>query len=409
VTEVAESATPTDRLKIAYVYRHFNDSGSIPAIYKSRAELLAEHEDVTAFTSAASRSTTTAKVHFETVEPIVVGDGRVAYAAECASFALRATRKLKRLRSRFDVIHVEGFAAFGADMVMVHAVRPAEIEHYFENVEAAKIRRRLTAVLRPQNGFVIAAERRLFRPPYPLCLALTSRIGDDLQRHYGVPADLIEVMPVGIDLDRFDFDLDARARERSRFGTPNGRVVLLFVGDDFERKGLDQAICTLERTSRDVELWVAGGGDQEHYRSLAGSLGVSDRTRFLGRVPTDQLARLYSASDVLVLPSRQDAWGHPVIEAMAARRPVIVSPFAGSEEAVDSGVTGYVLGSGEGCDQIAALLDGPLGQPEAREAMGVRASASVKSFDRSVIFPRFRAAHHRAAALRRARLAGPLA
>lgn len=402
-----ETPSAQRRLRVAYVYRHFNHSGSLPAVFLARAEWLSRHEDVTAFTSAASRDETAAPLRFETVEPIMVGTDRFRYAAECASFAFRATRRLKRLRSHFDVIHVDGFSATVADLVTVHAVRRAEIDHYFEHVEpTARLRRRLTPLLRPQTGTVIGIENRLYRQPFPLCLPMSRRIAEDLRRHFGVPDDLIDVIPYGLDLQAFRFDPEARLRERASMGTPPDRLAVLFVGDDFERKGLDQAICALARTARDAELWIAGGGDPERYRALAGSLGVTERTQFLGRVPNDRLAGIYSAADVFVLPSRQDAWGQPVVEAMAAGRPVVVSPFSGSEEAVDSGVTGFVLEAGDACAQMAALLDGPLALREVREATGARATEAVEQFDRGVVFPRLRAAHHRAAELRRARVAG---
>jgi glycosyltransferase involved in cell wall biosynthesis len=402
-----ETPSAERRLRIAYVYRHFNRSGSLPTVFLTRAEFLSWEEDVTAIVSAASRVATNAPLHFETVEPVVVGTGRLRYAAECASFAFRATRLLKRLRTQFDVIHVDGFSAAVADLVTVHAVRRAEIDHYFEHVEpTARLRRRLTPLLRPQTGTVIGIENRLYRPPFPLCLPMSRRIAEDLQRHFGVPDDLIEVIPYGLDLQAFRFNPEARLRERASMGTPPDRLAVLFVGDDFERKGLDQAIGALARTSQHVELWVAGGGEQERHVALASSLGVTDRMRFLGRVPNDRLAQIYSAADVFVLPSRQDAWGHPVIEAMASGRPVIVSPFTGSEEAVESGATGFVLEAGDGTEQIAALLNGPLAKPEARQAMGTRAAESVADFDRGVVFPRLRAAHHRAARLRNDRLAG---
>ena len=405
VTTTHESPSTQQRLRIAYVYRHFNRTGSLPTVFLTRAEALSREEDVTAVVSAASRVPTDAPLRFETVEPIVVGNDRFRYAAECASFAIRATHRLKRLRSQFDLIHVDGFSAAMADMVTVHAVRRAELDHYFEHVEpSATVRRRLTPLLRPQTGTVIGIENRLYREPFPLCLPMSRRIAEDLKRYYGVPDDLIEVIPYGLDLHAFRFEPEARLRHREDIGTPPERVVVLFVGDDFERKGLDQAIGAVARTTQDVELWVAGGGDQSRYRALAGALGVGERTHFFGRVPNDRLAKIFSAADVFVLPSRQDAWGHTVIEAMASGRPVIVSPFAGSEEVVDTGINGFVLEPGDAGPQIAALFDGPLCQREAREAIGVRAAESIQHFDRRVIFPRFRAAHHRAAELRRARL-----
>jgi glycosyltransferase involved in cell wall biosynthesis len=392
------------RLRVAYVYRHFNDDSSLPSIFRERAQRLAADADVTVFASADTRAATSAPLRFESVEPMVVGGGRITYAVECASFAVRATRRLRQLRDRFDVIHVDGFAAATADLVMVHAVRPAEVEHYFESVEpAAGMRRRLTPVLRPQTGVVMAIERRLFRPPFPMCLVLSRQIGDDLKHHYGVPEELIQVQPYGIDRNLFSFNGEARARERAAHGASDDRLVLLFVGDDFERKGLERAIGSLA-ASPSAELWVVGGGPAGPYRSLAGSLGVSERVRFLGRMERDRVAALLSAADVLVLPSHQDAWGHPVIEAMAAGRPAIVSEFAGSHEAVDNGVNGYVIEGSGATEQIAALLAGPLASPEFRADMGARAADAARAFDADAVHERFVAAHHRAAALRGERL-----
>jgi glycosyltransferase involved in cell wall biosynthesis len=391
---------------VAYVYRHFNDSGSLPGLFLANAERIAQDEDVTVFASAASRAETSAPLAFETVEPLVVGRGRLVYAVECATFGFRATRRLRRLRTRFDVVHVDGFAATEADLATVHAVRSAEIDQYFDAVEpTAKVRRRLTPWLRPQTGVVLAVERRLYRPPYPVCLAPTRGIADDLERHYGVPSDLIEVMPYGIDVEHFSFDSRSRVDERSIAGIGEERLVLMFVGDDFGRKGLDRAIASLAGASN-VDLWVAGGGPEAPFRALARTLGVEDRLRFLGRVKPDGLARLYSAADVLLLPSRQDAWGQPVIEAMAAGRVVLVSELTGAHEAVQHGATGYVLDGVGSAEQIASLVSGPLADQDLRAAIGRRAAETVGPFDRTALYPRFRAAHHRAARLRQARLAG---
>src|SRR5206468_1215446 len=142
-----------------------------------------------------------APLRFVDVEPIARGEDRFRYAAECASFARRATRSLRGRGDEFDVVHIEGTAAHTADVVTVHAVRPAEIEHYFAKVEPrAHMRRHLsTRLLRPQSSVVMGIERRLFASR-PLCLAPTRGIKDDLGREYGVPAELIEVIPYPVNV-----------------------------------------------------------------------------------------------------------------------------------------------------------------------------------------------------------------
>src|SRR5579871_189682 len=149
----------SDPLRIAFVYREFNRTGSIPSVFVSRSERLAYDERVVAFCSEWSRIGTDAPLRFRSVEPLVRGRGRLAYALETGTFAVRAGRTIRSLRQAFDVVHVVGFAAPEADLVTVNAVRPAEIEHYFTHIEPhAQVRRRLTPLLRPQSAAVMAIE-----------------------------------------------------------------------------------------------------------------------------------------------------------------------------------------------------------------------------------------------------------
>jgi UDP-glucose:(heptosyl)LPS alpha-1,3-glucosyltransferase len=388
-------------LRIAYVYRDFNREGSIPSFFVERAERLAQFEEVTAVCSAATRQPTTAPVSFATVEPLIRGRGRLSYAVECGSFALRATRYLRANRSRFDVVHVDGFAALDADLVTVHAVRPAEIDEYFTYIEPkAVVRRRGTPFLRPQSGVVMAIERQLFRPPYPICLPLSRAIAADLRRVYGVPDELIQVQPYGIDLAMFRFDGDVRSKLRARLAIPAERIVVLFVGDDFKRKGLRVAIEAVARVRQDVELWVAGRGDRDAHESMAASLGVANRVRFLDRLTRGQIIETLSAADALVLPSRQDVWGNPVLEAMAMGRVPIVSERTGASELIVPGENGFVLSGSGSAEEISAVIDGALSSPDVRERIGRRARETACEYDLKALWQGFHDAHKRAHARR---------
>ena len=353
------------------------------------------------FCSARDRAATTAPIRFVDVEPVVHGRGRLRYAAECASFAWRASRTLNRHRSEIDLVHVVGFAAPYADLVTVNAVRRAELEEYFAHIEPrARVRRRLAPFVRPQSLVVELTEDRLFRPPYPLCLPETQAIADDLMRIYGVPADAIDVIPTGVDLERFHPDPDARRRVRAEAGVEESTFVVLFVGNEFNRKGLARAVTGLRRARTPALLWVAGDDDEGPYVRLARSLGVEDRVRFLGSLPNDELAGLYAAADVLLLPSQQDAWGQPVLEAMASGCVPVTSEYTGAHEIVEDGENGFVLhGAGEP-DQIAAVIDAAAADANARARLGERATMTAAAFDRRLLYPRLRAAHHRAYARR---------
>ena len=389
-------------LRIGYVYRDFHRAGSIPSHYVRLAQRLALDEDVTAICSARTREPTEAPLAFETVEPFVRGRGRLSYAAECRSFAVRSTRALARLRERFDVVHVEGFAALTADLVTVHAVRRAELDHHFDRIEPrTPVRWRLRPqMFRPQNRVVMSIEQQLFATPTPFCVCVSGQTADDLERWHGVPRELIEVIPYSVDVPRFGRRQDERARVRAELGVAQDQLATLFVGDDFGRKGLDTAIEGLARSRSTAELWVVGGDRDASYRTLAASLGIGERVRFVGRLRNDELPSWYSAADVLLLPSRQDSWGLTVIEAMAAGCVVVTSEYTGAHEIVERGVNGYVLEAAGRPDELAALLSGPVGDPELRATIAGRAVATVARFDHAAVYPRWRAAEHRAYELR---------
>jgi glycosyltransferase involved in cell wall biosynthesis len=386
---------PSNKLRVGYVFRDFNREGSLHSFFVDRVERLARDEDVVAVCSAHGRSATQAPLLFATVEPMLRGRGRLSYAAETATFAIRATRKLRQMRSDLDITHVVGCSALEADLVTVNGVRPAETSTYFDRVEpGARIRRRLSPLLRPQSGVVQLVERTLFRAPFPLCLVETRAVGDDLERCYGVPHDLIEVLPSGVDRSLFRFDQDARQRVRAKMLKDSNTVVVLFVGDDFERKGLDRAIAALARVETDVELWVAGGGRREAYEALARRLGCRERIRFLGRVEHRSLPAMYAAADVVMLLSVQDAWGQSILEAAACGRTPIASEYTGAHELIHDGANGFVLSGAGSPEQVAALLDGPLASADARDRLGQNASETAVAFDRDLLYGRLRAAHH---------------
>jgi glycosyltransferase involved in cell wall biosynthesis len=408
VSDPVAVETSSRRLRVASIYRNFNTSGSIESLYLRNAERLAQDEDVTVFTSEAARAATSASLRFVPVEPVARGRGRWRYALECSSFARRAAKEVARRRREFDVVHVEGFAAYDADLVTVHAVRAAEIEHYFAHVElqAGVVRQRLGPLVRPQAEVVMRIERRLFqRPSPPYCICPSEAVKHDLERWHGVPSDRIKVLPYGVETERFRRDPAAGARLRAELGTPPDRLVLLFVGSAFERKGLDVAVAGLARSRwTEAELWVIGGSDAEQQRAKRAARDLGGRVRLLGSRTSAELPAFYSAADVFTLPTRQDSWAIPVTEALAASCVVVTSEYAGSCDLITHGVNGYVMqGSGSG-EELGALLDGPLADPGTRAAVAARGREAIAPYDYESFYAQYRAAHRCAYELARERI-----
>ncbi|CAL9441279.1 MULTISPECIES: glycosyltransferase [Streptomyces] len=161
-------------------------------------------------------------------------------------------------------------------------------------------------------------------------VAVSPTVADRLKR-WGVPAPRIEVVPNGIELDRFRFDPERRERTRRRLGLPDGAFVVGGVGRLAPGKRFDVLVRALARLPEDCWLLLVGGGPEEHVlRRTAHEAGVSGRVLFTGERPAvpdgspgPDLPSLTSAMDLFASPSTEEAFGLAAVEALAAGLPVL--------------------------------------------------------------------------------------
>ena len=116
------------------------------------------------------------------------------------------------------------------------------------------------------------------------------------------------------------------------------------------KKGQDtaiKAIARLKSEGLDPTLWVAGdapGNDQsypEYLQNLAKKLEVLQNVHFLGwryDVPA-----IILCSDIVVLPTHEEGFGHVILEAMLLRRPVIATPVGGIKDSIKDGCNGLIF------------------------------------------------------------------
>jgi len=147
----------------------------------------------------------------------------------------------------------------------------------------------------------------------------------------GAPAEKIEVMRNGVDLNKFQpFD---RAASRAKFNLGE-EPALISVGHLIDRKGHDLVIEALTDIP-EATLLIAGDGDKRaSLTTLAQTSGVANRVRFLGEVSHDELASVYSAADCLILASSREGWPNVLLEAMACGAPAIAAPVWGCGEVI---------------------------------------------------------------------------
>ena len=134
-------------------------------------------------------------------------------------------------------------------------------------------------------------------------------------------------IPLGIDVQAF----------RPQAAPLKGDIFFLSVLDEFHRyKGLEvlfAALKIIKQQLPDVRLVVGGRGSMlDYYRQLAGSLGIGENVIFAGFVPSEKLAEYYNGCRLFVLPStdpRREGFGIVPLEAMACKRPVVVTEIMG--------------------------------------------------------------------------------
>jgi UDP-glucose:(heptosyl)LPS alpha-1,3-glucosyltransferase len=150
----------------------------------------------------------------------------------------------------------------------------------------------------------------------------------------------IHAIPNGVDRHRFRPDPEARRTLRDTLGYQQDELLALFVGGEWERKGLRFAIEALAEAP-EWRLVVVGAGNEEGFHTLARAVSVADRVTFVGR-RTDTPA-FYAAADAFVLPTEYEAFPLVVLEAAAAGVPLLVTPVNGATDLVTDGETGWTI------------------------------------------------------------------
>jgi glycosyltransferase involved in cell wall biosynthesis len=141
----------------------------------------------------------------------------------------------------------------------------------------------------------------------------------------------------------FDLDVTPGRRDttRRRLGFAPEDIVVLQPTRAIERKDVGRGVrlaeqLALDLTGRRVRYWLTGPAEDGYATTLAGVLGTAQISTT--HAPTQEVADAYAASDLVVMPSRWEGFGNPVVEAMVALRPVASAPYPVLRELVELGL-----------------------------------------------------------------------
>lgn len=195
--------------------------------------------------------------------------------------------------------------------------------------------------------------RKMLKRPNAIAVP-TPSTGRELEA-MGVKPRMLEVVPTGIDTDRFRFSQEGRDTIRARYGLDGSRVVL-FVGRLSFEKNVDLLIRSLPFMEPDVRLLIVGDGPaRESLEKAVDDTGVRDRVTFTGYIHGDELVYHYSAADAFVSPSVFETQGFTVQEAMSAGLVAACGNGRAFTDFIRDGENGYLFDLDEKSCAAAAM------------------------------------------------------
>ena len=263
-------------------------------------------------------------------------------------YDLHAARQL-RLFAQFlkqreiDVVHTHDFYTNIFGMAAAGVARVP-----------VRIASRRESAVRPET------QRFVERAAYRLAHAVVANCEDVRQQliREGVPAQKVRTIYNGLDLERVQPAQTERNEILKSLNLPEGaRFVTIMANMRAHVRG-PEPICfkdhpTFLRAARRVyesvpeAAFIIGGEGEllDATRELARSLGIEDRTFFIGRC--QDVGSVLSVSDVCVLSSSSEGFSNAILEYMAAGRPVVATDVGGAKEAIVHGETGYLVPAGD--------------------------------------------------------------
>ncbi len=176
----------------------------------------------------------------------------------------------------------------------------------------------------------------------------------------GVPDARLAIVPNGV--DPFFAEPLPEARRAAlveRFGLPQGRPAIFFVGNHTRNKGIDVLLQAAMRMTEPAVIVIAGGiRSPEEHRAMLADAGFDPacgRAIFTDFIDRDELKALYQSAAVFAFPSRADTLPLVILEAMASRLPVVATRVGGIPYEVTAD-TGILVDPGDP-DGLAAALD----------------------------------------------------
>jgi glycosyltransferase involved in cell wall biosynthesis len=243
---------------------------------------------------------------------------------------------IKDLVKNSDVIHLMGHWTF-INALVYHAARQLKKPYVVCPAGALPIYGR-SRILKKLYNFVIGKE--IIRNASAGIAVAVNELAHF--KAYGIGPDKISLIPNGINRDGFEGEGENVFRDKYKIGD---HPFILFVGRLNHIKGPDlllKAFYAARKELAEYDLIFVGpdGGMQAELQNMAKQFCLKDRVHFVGYIGGKDKAAVYRESELLAIPSRQEAMSIVVLEAGISAKPVLITDQCGFDDiaAVNGGI-----------------------------------------------------------------------
>ncbi len=374
--ETANSGREKKRLRIAVLSRNFSPTAGGAERYAiAMVEHLAARHDIKVFAQTIEHSWP--NVAYQKISAPVKRP-RWVNQLWFASATWWATRR------GFDVVHSHENTWHG-DVQTVH-VMPVKYNLFKDQAGLSKLKRSmkwLGVLTSPRLMVYLAFEHFRYAPKPGRRVVLTSQtLLDVFKRSFPAAARTTSVVTPGIEMPPMRPAQQSQQEARGLLGLPPDVSCLLFVGNDFKKKGLQTLIEALSLLPADVILAVVGGSKHSDlFKQQTMDAGLGNRVFFLGALR--DTAPAYLAATCLVHPTREDTFAMVVLEAMAIGLPVVVSnaAFCGVSALLSHGKNALLLSNPLDFGELSNAVEEVLSDGALSARLGEQARSFAKNFD----------------------------
>lgn len=271
----------------------------------------------------------------------------------------KAYKKIKEIIREYkpDIVHTHAAKAGALGRraaakcgvpVVIHTFHGHVFHSYFSKIKTEVLKSIERALARKSTGII----------------AISDQQKKELSEiHKICPAEKIEVIPLGLDLTRFNENkTENRTRMRAELGLKDEEIALAIIGRLAPVKNheffLDVVEQVAEKTKKALRVFIVGdGSEREVLEMRAKQINNKHKGLITFTSWIEDIASLNHAMDLVCLTSKNEGTPVSLIEAQAAGVPVISTDVGGVSDIVEDGVTGFVVPKGELDTYIAKLTE----------------------------------------------------